>query len=306
MDDLCDDGDFQLFLESSFDFSEENSSIDVNSSVILRDPGRLIVVDLPQVHSPVYYQREKSKFKKKRRCINPKNMPEIRILRNDIRRKYGEMFLNIFNNHDSSLVAQFFDEFRAPQCKASMIAPTTEFIKAINSIALRRKKEEGVYGLHDFLSAFSIHCKMAPDTVLRIDECQIRARQGYQGSIIVIKARLSGTRISVAHTVNENYRELTDFILEASSSSSLLCDDDSSGSESSLSGNISNSSVDLVHSLKIKEDSILDKSLYKRVEIPMETSADAVFVLTVDAMHRIQHFRVEFFNFSEKPANWSL
>mmetsp|Transcript_5936 Transcript_5936/g.6533 ORF Transcript_5936/g.6533 Transcript_5936/m.6533 type:complete len:305 (-) Transcript_5936:606-1520(-) len=304
MDDLCDDGDFQLFLESSFDFSEENSSIDVNSSVILRDPGRLIVVDLPQVHSPVYYQREKSKFKKKRRCINPKNMPEIRILRNDIRRKYGEMFLNIFNNHDSSLVAQFFDEFRAPQCKASMIAPTTEFIKAINSIALRRKKEEGVYGLHDFLSAFSIHCKMAPDTVLRIDECQIRARQGYQGSIIVIKARLSGTRISVAHTVNEDLSE--DFILEASSTYVSTDDDDSSGSDSSSTINLLKSSQDLVHSLKIKEELILDKKLYKRVEIPMETSADVVFVLTVDAMHRIQHFRAEFFNFSEKPANWSL
>ncbi len=305
MDDLCDDRDFQLFLESnSFDFSEINSSIDVNSSVILRDPSRLIVVDLPQIHSPVYYQREKSKFKKKRRCINPKNMPEIRILRNDIRRKYGEMFLNVFNNHDSLLIAQFFDEFRAPQCKASMIAPTTEFIKAINSIALHRKQEEGVHGLDEFLSAFAIHCKMAPDTVLRIDECQIRARQGYQGSIIVIKARLNGTRISVAQTVNEDLSE--DFILEASSTFVSSDDDDSSGSDSSSTINLMKSSQDLVHSLKIKEERILDKKLYQRVEIPMETSADAVFVLTVDAMHRIQHFRAEFFNFSEKPANWSL
>ncbi len=55
---------------------------------------------LPQMHVPEYYRREKGGRKRKRRCKTPSYMPEIRILRRDIRRRYGEMLLNVADAHD--------------------------------------------------------------------------------------------------------------------------------------------------------------------------------------------------------------
>ncbi len=67
---------------------------------------------LTEIHPPEYYQYEKSKkHRRKRRSINPSYMPELRIMRNDIRRSYGEMFVNVFNHHDKFILGRFFDEY---------------------------------------------------------------------------------------------------------------------------------------------------------------------------------------------------
>ena len=63
---------------------------------------------LPPVQIPRFFRQEKGVIKKrKRRCINPSFMPEIRILRRDIRRRYGEMIVNVANSHDMNLMLQF-------------------------------------------------------------------------------------------------------------------------------------------------------------------------------------------------------
>ncbi len=66
---------------------------------------------LPKVQIPEFYRQQKGRTRKrKRRCINPSFMPEIRILRRDIRRRYGEMIVNVANSHDMNLMLQFCND----------------------------------------------------------------------------------------------------------------------------------------------------------------------------------------------------
>ncbi len=44
-------------------------------------------------------------------------MPELRVMKHDILRSYGEKFVNTPNNHDILLFSDFFHDFcRRPDC----------------------------------------------------------------------------------------------------------------------------------------------------------------------------------------------
>ncbi len=151
---------------------------------------------LPQIHVPEYYRREKGMRKRKRRCKNPTYMPEIRILRRDIRR-YAEMLLNVANAHDPSLLQRLVEEIFHPDCEIIRSGPfRSRPSKLIVSFVYNKLDPvELVSGAKELLKEYSYHCKMVPDSVFLLQESIVRVKQGYGGSVVTAKWLSKGTQM---------------------------------------------------------------------------------------------------------------
>jgi hypothetical protein len=144
---------------------------------------------LPQFHVPQYYHREKGRRKRKRRCMNPNFMPEIRILRRDIRRRYGEMLLNVANTHDPSLFEKFIEDIFHPDCQIIRNQPSRSSASnlIIGLVYNKFAPMEFVSGTQDLLKEYSYHCEMVPDSVFLLQESYVRVKQGFGGSVVTAK-----------------------------------------------------------------------------------------------------------------------
>ncbi len=257
---------------------------------------------LPQVHSPEYYRREKNKQKKKRRCINPKNMPEIRVLRRDIRRKYGEMMINVTNNTDISLYEQFFKEFGMPNLRTIIRRSVANKLSSAIDVVVYNGSYPGVSSQSELVDAYALNAAMMPDWTFKVEDCQIRMRQGYQGSVIVLKTLMKGTRI---------------FSVEAKASNTEGDDSDSSVSseivmsDSSFTSNCSSKASSFnpfeERSFKrLEEAGYIDRVNYRWViaDPPLDTTAEVIFVMILDEMHHIQQYHIDYNLISEKPISY--
>ncbi len=245
---------------------------------------------LPQVHPPEYYRREKNKQKKKRRCINPKNMPEIRVLRRDIRRKYGDMIIIVINNVDASLYGQFLEEFGMPDLRTVFRRSVANRLTSAIDVVLFNGSYPGVSNVSQLVAAYALNAAMMPDWTFKMEDCQIRMRQGYQGSVIVMKTVMKGTRI---------------FSVEAKTSSK----EDTGGydSDSSLPIRASSSNPFEQRSFKrLEEAGYIDRVNYRWViaDPPLDTTAEVIFVMILDEMHHIQQYHIDYNLISEKPISY--
>ncbi len=234
---------------------------------------------LPTLYPPKDYQYEKSlKYRRKRRSINPTFMPELRILRHDIRRKYGEMFVNVTNSCDLVLMRRLFGEFVRPDCVIDCGTPKSNIYHQCHST------NSG--DIERFLHAFAMTCEMMPDHVLRLQECQVRTRQGAQGSIVILTTlatcgqpfnpnslQIQRTQNKLKHDRNDNHNN---------SSSTLHIPQSDSSNESS-------------------QPLLLPLSLNKageRYELtlapnPVEIVASICFILVLDENHFIRQMIIE-------------
>jgi hypothetical protein len=153
--------------------------------------------------------KEKEKGKR-RKSLNPTYMPELRVFRRDIRRRYGEMWVNVNNYHDPSLLDSWFREFCRPDCEFYTFKPSPHTSSDRESLVAYEKlgkKEETILGLNDIISAFIMNFELMPDSVARLKECQVRVVQGDIGSRIVGKIMIRGTKLF--HVVQkENQKEI--------------------------------------------------------------------------------------------------
>jgi hypothetical protein len=135
---------------------------------------------------------------KRRKSTNPTYMPELRVFRRDIRRRYGEMWVNVNNYHDPSLLDAWFREFCRPDCQFYTFKPSPQTSSDRETLVAYEKlgkKEEAILGLNDIISAFIMNFELMPDSVARLKECQVRVIQGSSGSRIVGKIIIRGTKL---------------------------------------------------------------------------------------------------------------
>ncbi len=152
---------------------------------------------LPQVQIPEFFRKEKGGTRKrKRRCTNPCFMPEIRVLRRDIRRRYAEMIVNVVNSHDVSLLQKFCHEMFRADCQIIRPNPPPN---QISKVIAELVYQEGSHycrcsGFDYLFSEYSFHYEMMPDCIFLLQESSVRLKQGFGGSIITLKLSSKGTQ----------------------------------------------------------------------------------------------------------------
>lgn len=117
---------------------------------------------------------------KKKRIRKKHRFP--RVVKSDLRRFLGLMFVNTMNSADLSLITQFFGQFCLSSC-------TTEY-------SVRKKPFERLEGVQPTVDHTVQHLSRIPDLVLNIDCNSIVQRAAESGSRIVLKVTLKGTDLS--------------------------------------------------------------------------------------------------------------
>lgn len=279
---------------------ETNALADPYQSIPIpfNDPKRF-----PRIKPAHYYQRERAG--RRRRSIAPNYMPEIRILRRDIRRRYAEMFINVANNHDLTLMERFFEEFCRPDCKVvRVLSPNEQFEKTMKLLTLKNI-DHTVSDLKDMIHAFAFNYEMMPDTIFRLTGCQVRVRQGVSGSVVIAKSRVKGTRLFIAEETGISSEESSSSSDDASYSSNCSSPVTTPQSPASLSSSSSLTSTS-PHNIKIENSSVANRRhRWIPVTPPVETSSEGFFILMLDQTHHIQQFHFEYITQSEKPIVFS-
>lgn len=139
--------------------------------------------------------QESQPLKKKRPCgrkpsFRPAYLPSLRIVKTDIRRKYGDMICNVENSLNPDLIRRFYKEFCVPNCSYVMnnVTGNTLFEKLVNLLAADS------IGSADEIANGTILCGLLfPDTVTILEGYQIRIIQGVSGSQLVGKFQCRST-----------------------------------------------------------------------------------------------------------------
>ncbi len=294
-------------LEELFDEILEHSPHQETESLV-SNPQFDPLQHLPQVHPPEYYRREKNKQKKKRRCINPKTMPEIRVLRSDSRRKYGEMMINVTNNTDISLYEQFFKEFGMPDLRSVFRRSVANKVTRTVDDVVFNGHNPGFSNLSQLVGAYALNAAMMPDWHFTMENCQIRMRQGYQGSVIVMKTLARGTRVFSVEPkgVMMKGAEDTEGNSSDSSVSTQIETSDSSLASKGSSLTPAPNPFEQRSFKRLEEAGYIDRVNYRWViaDPPLDTTAEVIFVMILDEMHHIQQYHIDYNLISEKPISY--
>lgn len=131
---------------------------------------------------------DQKKRKKRRRHSNPTFLPAIRILRRDIRRKYGEMMSNVLNSCDRDLCLRFLKEFAIPNFTGYYQVFPSELLAYLHC----SRKIEGV---EEVVEIFCRKCLSAPDIVFHASDNQVCQRLNTPGSRVVASLSVQGTML---------------------------------------------------------------------------------------------------------------
>jgi hypothetical protein len=195
------------------------------------------------------------KLPDRRKRVNPAFLPHIRILKKDIRRTYGEMFVNVVNLHDPALLRKFLHEFCVPLCRF-------DFIPNIAVGRIRR------IGLPEILFAMIQSQIKMPDGVSSLFNVSIHVPLLQPRSKIVGKLSFHGTRL-----------------YEIKNHPSWL----SNNYESSLENH------ELMGSSVLRpEPSEPDTNALEFIllDTPLSVTIEGIFTMTVDDAHRIESFEL--------------
>ncbi len=122
------------------------------------------------------------KLKGRKRAVNVKKINELRIVKRDIRRRYIEMYNNVMNIHDPSLLSRFLNDVCTPTCSFTIGLPgnrPTLVRKGINEILLHTMES---------------HMKI-PDGVQCLSNGKIHVCLEKPGSRIISFASFRGTAL---------------------------------------------------------------------------------------------------------------
>ncbi|RYH12485.1 hypothetical protein EON65_38210 [archaeon] len=118
--------------------------------------------------------------KKKKRTRRGHRFP--RVLKSDLRRFLGMMFVNTMNSADCKLITQFFGNFCLSSCTSEYYA--------------RKKQFERLEGVQHTVQHIVHHISRIPDLVLEIECNSVVQRVADAGSKVILKATLKGTDMS--------------------------------------------------------------------------------------------------------------
>lgn len=131
-------------------------------------------------------KQQEKRIRRRRLNANPRFLPAIRILRRDIRRKYGEMLTNVLNNCDAALHRCFLQEFAVPH--------VTDYYQDFPSELLRHcQSPRKVQGIEDQVEVFRRQCLSTPDIIFRLSDVKVCQRLNTPGSRLVASILVKGT-----------------------------------------------------------------------------------------------------------------
>ncbi len=212
------------------------------------------------------------KLEGRHRFSNISKLPQLRILKRDIRRRYLEMYYNVSNSHDINLFSRFLHDFCTPNCQSVVFFPSTKGPIVRN-------------GIQEILQDTFTKQSMLPDGVVRYAETKIYVPLETPGSRIVASVSFRGTKLfdilpaSSSSSISKSTSNTT-----ASSKNEVLSKTESHGlSEDSTEQSSSISSVHpILHSFKTAR---LSPTL-----VPVVLDVNAVFTLHLDVSNRIERF----------------
>ncbi len=121
----------------------------------------------------------------RRASTNAAYIPSLRILRRDVRRKYADMFNNIFNNYDPKLVSEFCRTFMSPDFRyADTVSQEIQDKSVFRSVY--------VQGAKAFTHLVATLDYIMPDQVIQLRSVQVCKRSHEVGSRIVSKVSMIG------------------------------------------------------------------------------------------------------------------
>lgn len=104
-----------------------------------------------------------------------------RIIKDDIRRRYAQMMINIVNSHDILLLQQFFVTYGG-----RMLELKKGFTKN-DSVHL--------YGIDHVLTYWHLLMETAPDQVMSVGQVQIISQEGTDSTKVIGKYRVEFTKL---------------------------------------------------------------------------------------------------------------
>ena len=171
-----------------------NDELEALLEDIINDESPSSVTDNSSSSDSLEIMKGKKPHKRRERRTksrNPVYMPNLRILRRDIRRRYAEMFLYSVNSHDGALIAKFFAEFSIPNC----VFQTMQLREKVKFMPPSEAPPLTSTGPHAIIYGLTRNQRVIPDSVFRFKDCQVRVREGYSGSIVQAHLTCQGHRM---------------------------------------------------------------------------------------------------------------
>ncbi len=240
------------------------------------------------------------RLKGRKRACNVKKINELRIVKRDIRRRYIEMYNNVINIHDHSLLSRFLNDICTPTCSFSVGLPGTGDIK------YEWKGIEKVF--HHMMQS---HLQI-PDGVQCLSDGKIHVSLGKPGSRIISSVSFRGTLL---------YEFCQEIELERPAP--LSSNSSTSASSSSSTTTITPSSLlieddddNVIENPTTKEQKVyfsdqtqlippvpLNPLLLSQANKPIEIITSGLFTMVLDDTHRIEKFHVDIHYFSEEEIS---
>lgn len=120
-----------------------------------------------------------------------------RLVRYDIRRHYGTMFVNTINSFDIGLLFTFFSTYcHGNVCLLKQAASaSTESIENTVTIGSKKSTDTILFGVESITEYFCKYIIEMPDVVVNISSPQIRTRVDITGSKLIYGIHIRGTKI---------------------------------------------------------------------------------------------------------------
>lgn len=223
------------------------------------------------------------KLEGRSRYSNISKIPQIRVLKRDIRRRYLEMFHNVCNAHDMQLYSRFMYEFCTPHCHSVIHLPFLP-IPVVRS------------GIETMIRDNFINSKKFPDGIIRAGDVRIHVPLETRGSRIVALLSFRGTHLF------DDLSEHGDLKLINTSTASSSSSSSSSSISEDLERNIS-SNIESNHHSEDMISSLLSSFNSLRLSpnpIPKEIDVNATLTMHLDELNRIEKFVIDSLSISSR------
>lgn len=139
-------------------------------------------------------KKKRIRFRNRRRIYAP------RVLKNDIRRQYATMMVNVFNSFDEKVFASLLRTYAVPSMQVQKLVvpelPSSEIFKE----AFRNQIISGaVNGMQWSMVHFLVLKSLCPDNIMRIISTKLLTRSDTSKTLLTITVQLDFTRVHNVH-----------------------------------------------------------------------------------------------------------
>jgi hypothetical protein len=198
----------RLIIEERSEVNDDSQKVDskqtCESPELPNIQGMVVTNDTPN---------KKRKVSSRRPPYKPEYMPELRIVKTDIRRQFGKMYVNMVNSQDPQLISKYFYKFCRRDCSFHNYFADGCFMKEMIHSLFPGSTLQHFHGANfaRVVDGFIHLLGLLPDLEFRLVNFEVKVRQGVPGSILYCCLECSGSFLYDVHHVNcdtENRQEV--------------------------------------------------------------------------------------------------